>query len=148
MSDKKRPITVDEMASINSTDIFKVNQMRKKLGITQVFLAKCAGIPYATFNKMIHQNESIPEQYIEPLTNALIGLYYVHEGKRVVPVKEGKRTDKKSKYDEVLEFLLEIQEPKIDAKEYLFSTKEEIIQSLLDSWELKSMELMEKLLKD
>lgn len=144
-----KPITVDEICTINSTDIFKVNQLRKKLGITQVFLAKCADIPYATFNKMIHQGEQIPEKYIDPLIDALVGLYYVAEGRKVLPVKKKHRDDgKTSAMEDVLTFLVEIQDPQISASAIINDSKENIFNDVLQTWAFRAEELADKILEE
>jgi DNA-binding XRE family transcriptional regulator len=142
------PIIIDEIASINSNDVFKVNQMRKKLGITQTFLASCAGIPYSSFNKMINESEWIPERYVEPLTNALIGLYYVHEGRKVLPVKNGRKDDgKETRYEKVIAFLEEVGNPTVGVKSALHWNQEEMFTHILDQWRNRADELLLELIE-
>lgn len=141
-----KPITTEEIATITARDSFKLEQARKKLGVTQTFLAACINMPPSSYNKMVNHGERIPKKYLEPICHVLTGLYYIRQGRKVVPVKNGKRDDGEvSVYSEVLEFLEKVAHPKVSVKDSLLLEKDYIIEGLLNDFEDEATQLIQKL---
>lgn len=141
-----KPITTEEIATITARDSFKLEQARKKLGVTQTFLAACINMPPSSYNKMVNHGERIPKKYLEPICHVLTGIYYVRQGRKVVPVKNGKRDDGEvSVYSEVLEFLETVTDPKISVKDSLLLEKDDILESLFIDLENRANQLIQKL---
>ena len=137
------PITLSEIATLQVKDTFRLELMRKKLGVTQKFLAESCGMSLSSYSFMIHQSRAIPKDKLERITDVLVGLCYIAQGRKLLPVKDGHRNDGgPTPNKEIKEFLKRVIDPQVNVNYIQGRTPERIAFETLEQFSIEAKQLL------
>ena len=119
---------IEEIARLKAPDVFRIENIRKELKISQAFIGKCLGISSGTYSNWVSQQKRIPERWIPEIVEIFTAIFHIQSGnfvinrlaeeeRKVDVKKQTEETVPKSDLEVVWDFLQEVKDPKISAIE-------------------------------
>lgn len=137
--------TIENIATIKTKDINRLEMARKKLKISQTFISQCLGKSDSAWNQWLHSKKEIPNAHLDQVINILETAENLLQGRRCLPIKNGyephaARIDK-DVLESVIDFLEIIEDPQIS----IFADKHKEVLSLIKTHSQMSTELLKQL---
>lgn len=134
--------TIENIARLKTTDIKRLEMIRKRLKISGTFISQCLGLSDTTWSGWVTQKGKIPEKYLDQVANIFQTVGNLQNGERCLAVKKvDKKETKQLDIGLIFEFLEDVATPKIA----IFEDKDEEMEKLIKRHSEDALMLLELL---
>lgn len=134
--------TLENIARIKTTDIKRLEIMRKSLGISGKFICGCLGLHETSWSTWVTQRGSIPDKYLDQVANIFQTIGNLLDGQRCLAVSAEAKKKEENTIDlkPIFEFLETLEAPKVP----IFENRHTALANLLRSFSEQSTNLLSR----